>query len=331
MVLKKLFPILALLPLLLFADKAPLSKLVKEDDGMTPWLTGPLLAPSSLVIPGGYYNFEPYIYITANTGTYNDDWHAVRNEHTFWSNSFQPTYQVGLTPWLDFQILPTVFYNYTDGVGNWAFGDLLIEVDFQLFTAPISGSWLPNVKLQVKETIPTGKYHHLNPRKLNTDVGGNGSFQTGFGLVFGKLIHFSGVHFMTYRLLMQYVFPSAVRLRGYNVYGGAADTNVKFFPAQSAEVDLGFEFTLTRHWVFALDLVMNWAEGANYSGDPGTGIGDNPAMLGSASPSFQYSIAPAIEYNWNGKLGVIFGPWITVAGKNSVQFCSGVFALNYYY
>ncbi len=46
--------------------------------------------------------------------------------------------------------------------------------------------------------------------------------------------------------------------------------------------------------------------------------------------SAQFSIAPAIEYNWNANIGIIFGSWFTLAGKNSTQFTSGVFAFNYY-
>jgi hypothetical protein len=45
----------------------------------------------------------------------------------------------------------------------------------------------------------------------------------------------------------------------------------------------------------------------------------------------QYSLAPAIEYNWNIDLGVISGVWFTFAGKNAEAFASWVTALNYYY
>lgn len=136
---------------------------------------------------------------------------------------------------------------------------------------------------------------------------------------------------MTMRLFLKYTFSSSVKLKGHNVYGGGVGTDVRFFPAQSASFDLGLEFILARHWAFALDVVGNWAEGSDYSGDPGVGVDlVTPAQIGNSQPSWQYSLAPAIEYNWNVNLGIIFGAWFTVAGKNSPQFSGAVFALNYY-
>ncbi len=35
-----------------------------------PWFTGPLLAPSAHVVPGGYINLEPYLFYTVTTGAY---------------------------------------------------------------------------------------------------------------------------------------------------------------------------------------------------------------------------------------------------------------------
>jgi hypothetical protein len=46
--------------------------------------------------------------------------------------------------------------------------------------------------------------------------------------------------------------------------------------------------------------------------------------------SSQYSLAPAIEYNWSQNIGLIGGVWFTVAGQNISQFNSIVIALNYY-
>lgn len=315
-----------------------------------PYFTGPLVAPSSLVLPYPHINFEPYINIVVNTGEYDGNWSAKKNAHPFYANSLLPLAQFGLTSYMDFQIAPQLFYNYTDGVGTWVFGDITASLDLQLFDPDLDSpwGWFPSIKLSLKEVLPTGKYHKLDPKKKGTDVGGNGSFATSAGIVFGKLIHLRGIYFMTVRFLMQYTIPAAVRLKGYNVYGGGRGTNVKFFPAQSAFLNLGLEFTLAQNWAFACDFVGNWAKGSNYSGSPGIGIDtvdfsgggggegigfltETPAKVGSGGPSWQYSIAPAIEYNWSENLGIIAGSWFTIAGKNSVQFYSGIVAINYYH
>jgi hypothetical protein len=45
----------------------------------------------------------------------------------------------------------------------------------------------------------------------------------------------------------------------------------------------------------------------------------------------QWSVAPAIEYNWSKNVGLIVGSWFSFAGRNSVRFISGVAALNIYF
>ncbi|MCB1827280.1 MAG: hypothetical protein KDH94_02560 [Coxiellaceae bacterium] len=41
-----------------------------------------------------------------------------------------------------------------------------------------------------------------------------------------------------------------------------------------------------------------------------------------------FSIAPAIEYNFNGNLGIIAGVWFGVDGRNTPEFASYVFSLD---
>jgi hypothetical protein len=294
-----------------------------------PWLTGPLIAPSSVVVPVGSYNIEPYFYVTAVTGQYDDHWKAIHSA-TFWSDNFQVPIQVGVLPRLDFQFTPGVYWNYTEHKSSWAFADLPVGVDIQVYDNKfIESNWMPSVKLVLREVFPTGKCNRLNPDKLGTDAGGFGSWISGFGLVFGKLIYLRGLHFLNVRFTAQYNLPSAVSLRGFNFYGGGYGTRAKYFPRQNIFLDLGLEFTLAQTWALACDFVANYYTKAHFSGFAGVLKDGSPASL-STDSKIQYSIAPAIEYNWSSNWGVIGGAWFTVAGRNSQQFFSGIVAINYY-
>lgn len=325
------------LPFVLFADKylLPPSPALQY-----PWLTGPLLCPTGYVVPGGNSNYEPYIYVTANTGTYNSDWKVVEKDHIFWTNTFQPVLQFGLTSWMDFEILPTVMYNYVHHEASWALGDLPIILNFQLFKPDHPDDWVPAIKLRLQETFPIGKYRNLNPKKLGTDAGGEGSFQTLFGIAMGTLWHFKDIYFMTTRLYLAYTLPAATHLKGFNTYGGESDTNAHFFPPQNFLVDFAVELTLSRNWALACDFVGTWAGKPHFSGNPGTHLDGTTATLGIGAPagsqggsgsSAQYSLAPAIEYNWSSTIGIIGGGWFTFGGRNSNRFWSAVIAFNYYY
>lgn len=316
----RLGSLLLLLPGILLARKVPEEVFDIPDLGL-PWFTGPLLSPSGLTIPPGHFNIEPYFYVIANVGSYDNDWSAQKDEHIFFNNSLQVSTQIGILSWLDVQFSPTVYYNRTDGASCWALGDFPFGFDIQLYRAD-KDEWLPNIKLVIQESFPTGKYHKLNPKKKGTDAGGTGSFITGVGLAFAKQIHLAGEHFMTTRFGCRGTFPTTVRVKGLNAYGGGETTDGTLKPAQSLQMALGFEANVTRNWVLALDIVGIWAKGSNFSGDPGFDENNELAEIGS-EPLIQYSMAPAIEYNWNANIGIIAGSWFTIAGKNAVQFYSG--------
>lgn len=288
-----------------------------------PWFTGPLLAPSALTIPPGHCNIEPYIYAVAITGAYSNDWKSVKSQ-TFSNNYFQPSLQFGINSWLDFQLNPTLFYNYREGAAKWAIGDMPIGFDIQLFHPKRTlTQWNVAIKLALKEIIPIGKYQNLDPNKLRTDIGGGGSWQTGIGIVWGNIFYLGNNCFITWRNSFQYTLPAPVHVKNLNFYGGGKGTNGTVYPAQNFQYDTAIEITITQRWVFAMDVVGTWAGKTRFKGK--TSVPNSPPM------SIQFSLAPAIEYNWNENIGIIIGPWFTVAGKNSVKFVSGIFAFNYYH
>jgi hypothetical protein len=290
-----------------------------------PWLTGTLITPTSLTVPAGHFDIEAYLYATFETGNYNSHWHA-KSQKTFLEITAQYWFEFGLTSWMDMEIVPTFAYNHCNHAGEWVWNDLIVMTDFQLYR----GSFAPNailrpaVKLTFGEIFPVGKYQHLAADRLFTDEGGQGSFQTFIGLTIGQLFQFSEYHYLNLRAYAQYTIPSSVHMRGRNTYGGASETRGIVYPGQSLLTEIGTEYTLTKNWVLACDFIANWVKHTKFVGETGgTAMGQ--------SSSAQFSLAPAIEYNWNSRVGIISGCWFTIAGRNSTQFYSSSTALNYYY
>jgi hypothetical protein len=314
-------------PTLLFARGKVVYEPIHEDL-VPPWLTGPLLAPSSVVVPIGYVNIEPYIFAQAFTGQYDSDWKAEESP-TLWLNFLEVLTYVGLTEWMNLVLTPTVFWNYSHHAASWQLSDLTVALDFQLYPSP-PGSALPNVKLVLRENIPIGKYRNLNPEKKGTDVGGIGSWDTQFGVVFGQLYHLAHAYYFDYRLFLNYGLPAPTRLKGFNLYGGGFGTDARMFPSQHFTADLGLQLTLSQNWALAFDFVAFLAGNRHFTGKVGTAPDGSPASL-SKGFLVQYSLAPAIEYNWSAYIGVIGGAWFTVGGKNAPQFTSGVIAANFYF
>src|ERR1700722_16198622 len=48
------------------------------EEKVGPWFTGTLLSTSGHVVPVGYYNIEPYLFVTDQYGRYNNEWHGEK-------------------------------------------------------------------------------------------------------------------------------------------------------------------------------------------------------------------------------------------------------------
>lgn len=325
--MKRLYLIFALFPLLLEGLETPLPEVASVPPDETPWTTGTLLAPFAYVIPPDYINVEPFLFVTQTYGSYDQNWHA-RTAPKFLAVNPILFLQIGLVDRIDFQISPQIFYNRQQGASSTNVGDLPLGFDFQLLSEK-KGDWWPAIKLSLVEIFPTGKYQNLNPQKNGTDSTGIGAYTTVATLVFSKLFHFKKPHFLNTYLTFEYFIPSHVHVKGFNTYGGGFGTRGTVRPGTVFITILSGELTLTKNWVLALDIQNIYGNKTSFSGRRGTNADGSLAKVGG--PSFnEISLAPAIEYNWSEKFGMIAGAWFTVAGRNADQFAGGAIALNWY-
>ncbi len=316
----KLLPILASVVISVGANAATPTK---ANGIMDPWMVGPLLAPSGHTIPKGHVNVEPYLFVTDSYGVYNNHWKTVSTPST---TTVSPTaiISVGVTNWMDVQAVIPYQWNIKSGEWSSGFGDASVVLGFQALNAVKSSWWRPDLRLSVGEAFPTGRYEKLNGGKKGTGAHGAGSYQTSFGANFQKLNQLSNGKFLRTRLSFVYTIPASTHVSGYNSYGGTFNTNGRVHPGNKFTADLAFEYTLTQHWVPALDIAYSTQDKGSFSGNPGTfssiELPTNDAL----------SLAPAMEYNFSANLGVIGGVWFTVYGRNSSDFDAAVMAVNYY-
>ncbi len=295
----------------------------------TPWLTGPLIAPTGTVVPYGDFEIESYVYATTNVAEYNSNWHAVPSEHNFFSLNPQFLMFFGLTPWMDINLNPQFFYNTTNDQHSWNFGDFPVALDFQLLDAAYT-PYFPGIKFTVRETFPTGPYENLNPEKLLTDQSGAGTFGTTLNLVFYKVYHLVDHCFLSTTYSAAYTVTTPVHVKGFNTYGGGYGTDGWALPGNTFQTIVSFELSLSQNWALAIDNVYTHVDETKFFGTPGINSSGAPATVGVPS-SEQISFAPAIEYNFSSHFGIIAGCWLTAWGRNSTKFYSGVVDFCYTY
>ena len=291
-----------------------------------PWFTGPILAAAGHTVPRGHTNFEIYGIDVFTNGQYNESGHVVPMPQ-FKSLIFNPLLTHGFTDWLDVQVsLPYVF-NSTQGRNYRRLSDSSIGLGFQLAEQKKS-KWLPDIRLFLQETFPTGSYEHLIPEYLGTDATGLGSYRTMVALNLQYLAQVTENHYLRSRLIISRRYSSSVDVNGFNSFGGTALTRGRVNPGAEDNFDLAFEYTLTQNWVAVMEGYISQGKATQFDG-----ILDI-VSTGAIPLSGQYSetgLAPALEYNFNANVGLIGGVWFPVAGKNTSNFMSYVLALNAYW
>ena len=289
----------------------------------------PTATPVMAAPEPGDFIVKSYIYFTTNTGSYNKNWHAVSATENFYTLNAQFLCFFGLTPWCDLNIIPQFFYKTTSNQHSFHPGDLTVGLDFQLMAADLT-PYFPGIKFAVREVFPIGNFQRFSPRKLLTDQTGAGTFATQFDLVFYKVFHLYGLHWLSTTCSAQYTVNTPVNVHGFNTYGGGFGANGTALPGNSFQGTLSFEITLNQNWVLALDNVYTHMDVTQFFGIPGIAFSGTFADVGKPS-SEQLSLAPAIEYNFNNHFGIIAGCWLSALGRNSTEFQSGVVNLEYTY
>ena len=290
-----------------------------------PWYTGPLITTSPSIIPPGTMMLQPYVFVNDYYGAFNNDRHAVGAIHDLINLNPFVYLETGITDWMDVAMLVQAQANWRNEQSGGGIGDLQLTPGFKIYQQT---RYIPQIKVFIQETFPTGAFDNLNPYKGGLDATGSGSYKTQIGLVVGKLLLWQYQHPLRIRLSMGYTIPSNVRVSNFNTYGGGFGTRGTIKPGKTFSTDLGIEWSLTQQWVFAMDVVYSCSGRTTFSGYKGTSASGSTALIGSPS-SDNLSLAPAFEYNWSQNLGVIGGVQFSVYGRNSSNFVSGIISVCY--
>ena len=111
-------------------------------------------------------------------------------------------------------------------------------------------------------------------------------------------------------------------MSGISSYGTDNEFLGSVKPGVSLQTGIGTSYALTQRWVLALDFLQKYGRGFRTTGvDVGGGVSSRRVSTASTA------IAPAVEYNWSGSVGVIAGVAFTTAGRNTGAYVAPQIAL----
>ncbi|HEY3786869.1 MAG TPA: transporter [Steroidobacteraceae bacterium] len=300
------------------------------------WWTGPLLAASAGTLPRGHFLIEPYVFDLMPQARY--DVHGNRQPVPHANDFGSQSYVLyGVTDRVSAGLIPRFGFDQPAmgrGASHIGMGDLGLQAQYGLSRFQ-EGTWIPATALVFGETLPTGKYDRLADRPA--DGLGSGAYTTTLGLYSQYLWWMPNGRILRTRLDLSYAISGSASVRDLSVYGTSAGFRGHAMPGNSFIADAAGEYSVTSHWVLALDVVYEHDSSTRVNGmqlptvTPGVGpppIGVPAGVVLSSGPSRSVSLAPALEFNINNRVGVIAGAKLTVSGRNTTVAVIPVAAIN---
>jgi hypothetical protein len=292
------------------------------------WWTGPLLAPNAATLPQGHWLLEPYLYDLITYGQFdrNGTLRSTGAAHGIGNQSY---IEYGLVNGFTLGLIPRLgFHESSAGQDSSGFtvGDLTLQEAYGL-TQFRQGSWIPATSLVIGETFPTGKYDRLDGAL------GSGAYSTTVSLYSQTYLWMPTGRILRARLDLSYEVSRWASVQGMSVYSTSEGFNGRAQPGQSVVADLAFEYSVTQRWVLATD--FNWEHDGNtrveggYAPTPSSAL--PPYFVQDSGSDDLLYVAPAVEYNWSGRMGVIAGARIAALGRNIGATITPVAAINMYF
>ncbi len=289
--------------------------------------TGPLLTSNPQNLPAGVWLVEPYLIHNSSSDAYNDQWDRyAKDEGTGQWLTIVPLFY-GVTDRLQLQLTAGVARtdaggSHTDGLG---ITDTTVSAQYMIL-APNKDKTTPAVSVKYSHQFPTGAYDRLGSNPLNGT--GNGASTDTFSLLAQQYVWFANGRPLRIRAAISYSLPPRqVDINGISVYGTPQDFHGRARLGSAFGVSTGAEYSFNSAWVAAFDVAYNRVYASQVSGVQM--VGATLVPMTSRSPTSQVvSLAPAVEYNFNDRVGLIGGVEFSATGRNSDAFITPQIALN---
>jgi len=258
--------------------------------------TGPMLASTAETLPHGHFYTEPYFFDVISGG-----------KHSPGTSGY---YQYGLTDSLTVGVQPNFAVGTDRANRGMALGDLKLLSQLRL-THFTPEHRIPSVAIVLNAAIPTGKYDRLGELKQGH---GSGSFAPEIGINVQHYVLLKNGRLLRARFNVLKSFRLRTDVADRSVYGTVPGFRGRARPGSRTTLIGAVEYSLTREWVLAFDVDSEFTNKTRLSGRDGSG---GPLVNQSIPSSSFISFAPAVEYNWSDRSGILLGLWVIPKGHNT--------------
>ena len=289
------------------------------------WWTGPIVAAGAATLPQGHTLIEPYVYDVVTRGRYdsNGNYRSTDTVHSFGSLTYM---LYGVTDSFTAGVIPTFGFNDvsngedSSGIGV---GDVTLQAQWRLSQFR-EGRRVPTSSLVLQQTLPTGKYDRLGTRP--SDGIGAGAYTTSLAVHSQYYFWMPNGRILRSRLNIAYAMSDSVDVADTSVYGTSQGFRGHADPGDTFSIYSAWEYSVTRNWVLALDVFYQHDDSTRIRGEQ-----DGAPFAAESGSAWRLGLAPALEYNFTSRVGVIFGARWFAAGENTGASVTPVAAINMVY
>ena len=202
-------------------------------------------------------------------------------------------------------------------------GDITLDIQYRL-TAPNPDKTFPTVAIVLQEVLPTATYDHLKTADAGT---GSGTFSTLVGLYAQQYFWLPNGRILRGRVNLTHKVVGTAHIEDISIYGTTQGFHGTARPGDSTTVDLAAEYSVTKQYVLALELLHQWNGRTVVEAHAGSTTVENPILPGSRITA----VVPAVEYNWSSNEGIIAGTRFILKGRNSDSSITPVIAYSRFF
>ena len=310
------------------ADESEMKTRQPLDDA---WWTGPIVTPGAGTLPQGHALVEPYLFDVIRYARFDNDGERRDADRTHSYGSL--TYMLyGITDRFTVGMIPTFGYNEAgpglDSSGI-QFGDFTVQGQYRL-SQFAEGRRVPTSSVVIQQTFPTGKYDQLGDTP--GDGLGAGVATTTVGLYSQYYFWMPNGRILRTRFNLTYAMSGDADVTDVSVYGTPEGFRGTASPGDVFAVQSSLEYSVTSNWVFAMDLIYQHDDSTRLAGEEPDPLTGNLQRIDEESgTAWRLGVAPAIEYNWSSRIGLIVGARWFFAGRNTNATLTPAIALNMVY
>lgn len=292
---------------------------------------GPLITANPAALPQGNWYIEPYLVRVDSDASYDGD--GKRHDRAARSGAWLTVVPIsyGFSKRLTGQITPRAARAESDGrhSGGFRIGSTAAKLQYQL-QAPNADGTRPAVSISLSQHFATGRHDRIEGNPL--DAQGDGVRRTSLGLGVQQIVWMPNGRPLRWRSNLSYS-PGAprVELRDQSVYGTAEGFRGGIARGSLAGVSAAMEYSFNPRWVGVMEFSTSRESAQHLSGYAPDAAGVLQQVDERRPASRSVTLAPAVEYHFNSRVGVIAGVEFSVAGRNSGDFISPQVALGMFF